>query len=244
VHLHRLQRVGAARGVETAGWRQQRTDKHAVTADCLNQHPGRGRPPARRLLIACSRHRHSALSCRRRSAAITRSSSAARSSWRAVAARGLARNTSRLPPGSDRRYARARCLSRRRTLLRTTAGPTARLTMNPTRAGSSSGRTSRWPEISGLPARLPSRTAALNSARCRILAAAGSIGPHHPGRLGTRSVRAGQTLTRPRPLRRLAASTARPARVRMRSRKPCVLARRRLFGWNVRLLTGTPVGWY
>jgi hypothetical protein len=31
---------------------------------------------------------------------------------------------------------------------------------------------------------------------------------------------------------------ARPALVRMRSRKPCVLARRRLFGWNVRLLTG------
>ena len=31
---------------------------------------------------------------------------------------------------------------------------------------------------------------------------------------------------------------ARPARVRMRSRNPCVFARRRLFGWKVRLLTG------
>ena len=51
---------------------------------------------------------------------------------------------------------------------------------------------------------------------------------------------AGQTLTRGRPLRRRAERTARPARVRMRSRKPCVFARRRLFGWNVRLLTGTP----
>src|SRR3954451_9568377 len=30
---------------------------------------------------------------------------------------------------------------------------------------------------------------------------------------------------------------ARPARVRIRSRKPWVLDRRRLFGWNVRLLT-------
>src|SRR5262249_26587521 len=49
-----------------------------------------------------------------------------------------------------------------------------------------------------------------------------------------------QTLTRARPFRRLAARIARPARVRMRSRKPCVFARRRLFGWNVRLLTGTP----
>jgi hypothetical protein len=51
---------------------------------------------------------------------------------------------------------------------------------------------------------------------------------------------AGQTLTRARPLRRRAARMARPARVRMRSLNPCVLARRRLFGWNVRLLTETP----
>ena len=40
-----------------------------------------------------------------------------------------------------------------------------------------------------------------------------------------------------RPLRRRAARMARPARVRMRRRKPWVLARRRLFGWKVRLLT-------
>jgi hypothetical protein len=38
-------------------------------------------------------------------------------------------------------------------------------------------------------------------------------------------------------LPRRAAMMARPARVRIRSRKPCVLARRRLFGWKVRLLT-------
>jgi hypothetical protein len=57
----------------------------------------------------------------------------------------------------------------------------------------------------------------------------------HPG-LG----RQDQALSRSRPLRLRAARTARPARVRMRSRKPCVFARRRLFGWNVRLLTGTP----
>jgi hypothetical protein len=59
--------------------------------------------------------------------------------------------------------------------------------------------------------------------------------PAHPG-LG----RQDQALSRSRPLRLRAARTARPARVRMRSRKPCVLARRRLFGWNVRLLTGAP----
>lgn len=39
-----------------------------------------------------------------------------------------------------------------------------------------------------------------------------------------------------RPLRRRAARMPRPARVRMRSRNPCTLARRRLFGWNVLLL--------
>jgi len=60
-------------------------------------------------------------------------------------------------------------------------------------------------------------------------------GAPHPG-LG----RQDQALSFSRPLCRRAARTARPARVRMRSRKPCVLARRRLFGWNVRLLTGAP----
>jgi hypothetical protein len=59
--------------------------------------------------------------------------------------------------------------------------------------------------------------------------------PPSPGRR-----HADQTLTRARPLRRRAARTARPARVRMRSLNPCVFARRRLFGWNVRLLTETP----
>jgi len=62
-------------------------------------------------------------------------------------------------------------------------------------------------------------------------------------------------------LRRRAETMARPARVRIRRRKPWVLCRRRLFGWNVRLLTsslrcrvltrlsrtgqaGTPHGWH
>jgi hypothetical protein len=50
--------------------------------------------------------------------------------------------------------------------------------------------------------------------------------------------RDGQADSLSRPLRRRAARMARPARVRMRSRKPWVFARRRLFGWKVRLLTG------
>ena len=46
-----------------------------------------------------------------------------------------------------------------------------------------------------------------------------------------------QADSRLRPLARRAERMARPARVRMRRRKPWVLARRRLFGWKVRLLT-------
>jgi hypothetical protein len=46
---------------------------------------------------------------------------------------------------------------------------------------------------------------------------------------------------RARPLDRRAERIARPARVRIRSRKPWVFERRRLFGWKVRLVTsGTP----
>jgi hypothetical protein len=52
-----------------------------------------------------------------------------------------------------------------------------------------------------------------------------------------RSTAPAQAESSVRPLRRRAEMIARPARVRMRTRKPCVFARRRLFGWNVRLLT-------
>ena len=45
-----------------------------------------------------------------------------------------------------------------------------------------------------------------------------------------------QAARRLRPLRRREDRIERPARVRIRRRKPWVLCRRRLFGWNVRLL--------
>lgn len=74
-------------------------------------------------------------------------------------------------------------------------------------------------------------------------------GGHHHGRvdaarearaLFTSRGRAGaQTARLLRPLRRREDKTARPARVRMRSRNPCTLWRRRLFGWYVRLLTSS-----
>lgn len=43
-----------------------------------------------------------------------------------------------------------------------------------------------------------------------------------------------QAVSRARPFLRRACTMARPARVRMRIRKPCLRARRRLLGWNVR----------
>jgi hypothetical protein len=67
----------------------------------------------------------------------------------------------------------------------------------------------------------------------------GPLSGGHRAALGNRRRENGQALRRARPLWRRAASTARPARVRMRSRKPWVFALRRLFGWNVRLLTGS-----
>jgi len=72
----------------------------------------------------------------------------------------------------------------------------------------------------------------------------GELGsPAQPGSSRQHVVLPAQADSSARPLRRRAARIARPARVRMRSRNPWVLARRRLFGWNVRLLTcGLPAG--
>ena len=71
--------------------------------------------------------------------------------------------------------------------------------------------------------------AATRAQRCGELAAA-----PQPGR---GREHAGQAESRERPLARRPARMARPARVRIRRRNPWVFARRRLFGWKVRLLT-------
>jgi hypothetical protein len=177
MHLHRFQRVRAARGVEPASRAEERTDNPPVYRQQTDeQQASRGQ------LADCRSgtvpHWITAPRCRRSIASITRSRSAASSAWQAVAARGEARTTSRLPPGSNRRYPRARCRSRRRTLFLTTAGPAALLTTNPIRAGCvPSGRISRCPDTSGRPALLPSRIASAKSALRRILAVAGSMVP-------------------------------------------------------------------
>ncbi len=185
VHLHSFQGICAARRIEPAPLTQQRADEPLVTPQQDHQHRGSGGPRPS-FLASSGAHPHVTPHCRLSKAPITRPTSAARSAWCAPAARGAARNTSRLPPGSAPRYPRTKCLSRRRTLFRTTADPTALLTTNPTSGGPrSSERTSRCPETSGRPARLlPARVAAAKSALRRILATAGSISTPAPIRSG------------------------------------------------------------
>ncbi len=179
VHPHRLERVRTARRIEPAARRQQRADQPPVEPDQPHKSARQRRRPPDRVPGRFYCLFHTAPPCRRSRTRITEPRSAAKSAWLAVAAGGLARNTTRLPRGRECRYPATRWRSRRRTRFRTTAGPTARLTMNPTRAGSSdSGRTTRWPTTHARPARRPRRTAAVNSARRRIRAAGGSIPPH------------------------------------------------------------------
>ena len=85
----------------------------------------------------------------------------------------------------------------RLTRFRVTAEPTARLTTNPTLAGSrrcsASSRASKWPTTRGLPARVPVRTVSANSAPLRIRDEGGRIrhsagrGPCACGRRGRRA---------------------------------------------------------
>jgi hypothetical protein len=98
-------------------------------------------------------------------------------------------------------------------------------------------RRSRPPPAGGEPPRAATR--AVRTGRRDGSRRTGGAGSTLAARGGHR--RAGRS-GRGRPLPRRAAMIARPARVRIRRRKPCFLCRRRLFGWNVRLLTGmTPV---
>lgn len=144
---------------------------------------------------------------------------------------GSARTTTNAPNGNDANRARIRCRSRRCTRCRTTEPPTVRPTTKPTRGGDPPASTSlsraRCTTTEPQPTRRPRRTAVAKSSR-RVSRVAAGNNVTAPRRMR-------QADSSERPLRRRAAMIARPARVRMRNRNPWVLARRRLFGWNVRL---------
>jgi hypothetical protein len=179
----RLKGVLAARGGEPAGWGQQRADETAVADDRHDQKPCRQRRPATvcQRHIRCAHSWRSAPTCRRSSRPITRSRSATRSAWRAPAAAGCARNTSRQPPGSEAIRLRMSSRSRRFTRLRTTAEPTARLTTKPTFGPASLGTgpagISSAPETTEPPARRPERNVRRNSSELLIRVCWGSTTP-------------------------------------------------------------------
>ena len=75
------------------------------------------------------------------------------------------------------------------------------------------------------------------SARRRSLSRRGSDSPRVDAAGGADIDYAERRL---RPLRRRRLRMARPCRVRMRARKPCLRFRRRLFGWNVRFTSLRP----
>lgn len=250
-----LETIGTTGRLEPAPRPQQRADECAVEPDEREQQAG-DQPASGQVGLPRHLGRGRMLRChdrpsvgvrasdpRRRSKRLSAtSSSAARCSLRADAAGGLARTTKRLPLGSIGRRLRMRCLNLRLTWFRTTAPPTALLTTKPTSGGSSASRRFRCATRAGRPARRPRRIASANSSPRRMRDADGSTGPSStygrplvPGAArGTGHERAAtgrQTVSSARPLRRRAARMARPARVRMRSRKPWVFARRRLFGW-------------
>jgi hypothetical protein len=186
VYSQRLYGVLTARGIKTAARRDKRADEPLVADD---RHDERSRHDAGCLLLANGgyppgiprgvslRDPWHTLLCHRRpcraspgSSAGRRSSrrsawstSMARSDWRASAAAGWARTTSMQPPGRLASRVRMISRSRRFTRLRTTAEPTARLTIKPTFAGSPSGTRSRWAVTVRPPARRPVRVTRRNS---------------------------------------------------------------------------------
>ncbi len=156
--------------------------------------------------------------------------SSARIGAGAVAALLVARITVR-PGASSPRCSLMRCRNRRFTRFRTTAGPTDLPTANPTSTVPPWSSPRWWTTTVDAARRWPRRVARWKSTARRRRCAAGST-----------SVRRPQVASRLRPLRRRPAKMARPARVRIRRRKPCVLLRLRLLGWNVRLLTRNTPG--
>src|ERR1700733_4347200 len=136
---------------------------------------------------------------------------------------GNARITIRSPGSSSVITLRATWRSRRATRCRCTADPTDFPTTSPIRGPGSLSWSHRFActTMSRSTARTPFFTVEPNSADRVIRCRAGSTVVFRPA----------QAVSVRRPLRRRFDTTARPARVRIRSRNPCTRDRLRLFGW-------------
>ena len=153
VGLHRFQGLRRTGRVIATHLPVQRADHGSIRPQQSRQCPGH-EPAAS--LAAASRSRQRARSASNRVVL-------------AAAAAGNARTTNRPPSGRSVRRHSIRCRSRRRTRLRVTAGPQARLTTKPTRAGAPGDSASEAVEVSCarakctttvlLPARRPRRVA-------------------------------------------------------------------------------------
>lgn len=230
VPLEGQARVLGARGREAAGRGQKRRDPALVPgeegdrqgsrsemASAVRDHPGfRGRSPSRSRLISVAQGPASRADVRAGGA-----SRGSRCSRRAAAGSrrcraGAARHgdpTDDTPPGSD---GAADCARRR---CRACASPSRRDEVD--RADLRARAASR--PVRSPPGRGDSR----RGTRC-----AGTGGPPAAvvRNLAVPRWSRGHTARRLRPLRRRRESTARPCRVRIRTRKPWVFLRRRLFG--------------
>jgi hypothetical protein len=151
---------------------------------------------------------------------------AVRSSWSSLletASRllGSARITTRSPASSSSTRPSETCRNRRATRCRSTALPTDFATTRPILGASSSTDRSACTTRSGWTARTPRLTVNPKSVDRVIRYRAGSTALDPASNHAVRERR---------PLLRRLDTMARPARVRIRSRKPCTRARRRLLG--------------
>ncbi len=147
-----------------------------------------------------------------------------RSSGPASAIEGRARTTTSVCMGVGR--SATMCRSRRLTRFLVTALPTFLDTTKPTRVTSGGFVWGGRPTCTTTDA-----PAAFTPSRKQAVKSAGAFRRREVG-----STEQDQADSSARPLRRRAARIRRPARVRMRLRKPWVRLRRRLLGWKVRLL--------
>ena len=212
VTLNSGHRIARARRIEPARGREQRRDESLVQPDRPSRNPGKWAPhrPHRSVSIAATR------------AASISSGRASRVRARATSA------TSHPAQGPPTRPTAARIT--RLLRFRTTAEPSFLPATKSTRpfgsraSGVSTANTSRV-EPAARPPSANSRSTSACAVIVRMAPPMSGAESHYDAALGHRTVR---------PLRRRAARIARPAFVDIRFRKPCVLARFRLFGWYVR----------
>ena len=152
--------------------------------------------------------------------------------------RGGRRARSRSRRAGARRAPRTPRGAPRLTAFRSIAPPTLRLTETPRRTSSSGSPRSARPVIrlarEGVEDEEAVRVRAAVAVDAVEVAAARQAATLAPVACAARH----QGVRRLRPLRRRRLITSRPARVRMRARKPCVFARLRFFGCQVRFMIG------